>query len=233
MLVEPGGELRQVVEYDVGAGLDQLLAGAATGQHGDADRAGCQRAFDVVHVVAHVDGCAFLAQDVGLPGAPHPAFEVVDVQAQVVDVELGVRRELAGDQDDPASVSTYGGQRVMRAGEHLDRRDRVVGIERPEPVPGRGDLGLRKVLDQQVIERRPELGRHLRQGEVDTQLGAQRAQGRSESGHGVDERHVEVETDDGSCWGHASNVEGGVRLTLNSHPAAIMDTRAGQLWRVE
>ena len=51
-----------------------------------------------------------------LPDAPDPALDEVDVEAEVVDVQLGVGRELAGDQHDPAAVAAYGGQRLVRAG---------------------------------------------------------------------------------------------------------------------
>ena len=57
VLVEPGRELGEVVEHDVGARREELLAGAAAGQHGDADRARRERTLDVVDVVADVDRC--------------------------------------------------------------------------------------------------------------------------------------------------------------------------------
>ena len=71
---------REVVEHDVGAGREQLLAGAAAGEHRDADGAGSQGAFDVVDVVADVDRGALAAQHVGLADAPDLALEVVDVE---------------------------------------------------------------------------------------------------------------------------------------------------------
>ena len=93
----------------------QLLAGAAAGQHRDAQRAGGQRALDVVDVVADVDRGALAAQHVGLADAPHPALEVVDVEGEVVEVELRVGGVLAGDDHDPAAVPAYGGERLVRA----------------------------------------------------------------------------------------------------------------------
>ena len=115
MVVEPGGEVGEVVEDHVGAGRQQLLAGAAAGQHRDAERAGGERALDVVDVVADVDRGALAAQHVGLADAPHPALEVVDVEAEVVDVELGVGGVLAGDDHDPAAVAAYGRERLVGA----------------------------------------------------------------------------------------------------------------------
>ena len=100
VLVEPGRELVEAVEHDVGAGREQLLAGAAAGEHRDADDAGGQGALDVVDVVADVDRGALAAEHVGLADAPDRALEVVDVEAEVVDVALGVGRELAGHDHD-------------------------------------------------------------------------------------------------------------------------------------
>ena len=189
----------------MGAGGDQLLAGAAAGEHRDADGAGGQRALDVVHVVADVDRGALAAQRVGLADAPHPALEVVDVEGQVVEVELGVGGVLAGDDHDAAGVPAYGGDRLVRAVERGRARDRVVGVERAEPVArGRDRLGGEVGLEQQV-ERRPELGRHLLDRELDAELGAQRRQHVAEAGRGVDQRHVEVEPDDQLICHHGSS----------------------------
>ena len=55
-------------------------------------RAGGQRALDVVDVVADVDRGALAAEHVGLADAPDLALEVVDVEGEVVDVQLGVGR---------------------------------------------------------------------------------------------------------------------------------------------
>ena len=79
------------------------------------------------------------AQRVGLADAPDPALEVVDVEAEVVDVPLGVGGVLAGDQQDPAAVAAYGREGLVGAGERERRRDRVVGVERAEPVTGGAD----------------------------------------------------------------------------------------------
>ena len=62
VLVEPGRELVEAVEHDMGAGREQLLAGAAAGEHGDADDAGSEGTFDVVDVVADVDRSALARQ---------------------------------------------------------------------------------------------------------------------------------------------------------------------------
>ena len=154
----------------------QLLAGAAAGEHRDAERAGGQRALDVVDVVADVDRRALAAQHVGLADAPDPALEVVDVEGQVVEVELGVGGVLAGDHDDAAAVAAYGGDRLVRAVERGRARDRVVGVERAEPVAGGGDRVGREVGLEQQVERRAELGGHLLDRELHPELGAERPQ---------------------------------------------------------
>ena len=126
----------------------------------------------------------------------------VDVQGEVVDVALGVGRVLAGDHHDPAPVAAYGGERLVRAGQDGDVRHGVLGVQRPEPVPRRADLVGGQVRGQDLVERRPEPGRQLLDGEVDAELLLQHPQHRGEPGHGVDEGHVQVEADR-ELTGHA------------------------------
>ena len=197
VLGEPVGERRQVVEDDVGAGVEQLLAGAAAGEHRDAGRAGGQGALDVVDVVADVDRDALAAEHVGLADAPDLALEVVEVEPEVVDVQAGVRGELAGDDHDPAA---RGGVRRRRP----RRRRRAAAPRRwrgrgraprnrstAGPISSAGSQGC-----QHQVERRAEPGRHLLHGELDAELVAQRGEHRAEAGSGVDQGHVEVESDD-------------------------------------
>ena len=139
-VVEPGGELGEVGEHHVGAGLLQLVAGAATGEHGDRGDACRLRTFDVVDVVADVDVRLVPPQDLTLARAPDPPLDDVDVEAEVVDVQLGVGRVLAGHQHDPPVLTAYGGQRLDGAGERRHRPHRQVGIDLAEPVGGRGDV---------------------------------------------------------------------------------------------
>ena len=118
----------------MGAGREQLLAGAAAGQHRDADDARSQGALDVVDVVTDVDRGALPAERVGLADAPHPSLEVVDVEGEVVEVTLGVGRELAGHDQVAAAVAAYGRERLVRAGQRGHREDRVVDVELAEAV---------------------------------------------------------------------------------------------------
>ena len=157
VLVEPRGELRQALEHHVGPGVLELLAGAAAGQHADAQHAGRAGAVDVVHVVADVDARRPRA---GAPRAlPTPQTQPssdVDVEAEVVDVPLGVGGILAGHDHDPAAVPAYGGERLVRAGQDGDDGHGVLGVQRPEPVPGGLDLVGRQVRRQHLLQRRPE-----------------------------------------------------------------------------
>ena len=100
----------------MGAGRLELLPGAPAGQHGDAGDPGRERSLDVVHVVADVDVAPVPPEHVALAGPPHPALDVVDVEPEVVDVQLGVGGVLAGDQHDPPVVASYGSQGVGPAG---------------------------------------------------------------------------------------------------------------------
>ncbi len=202
MLVEPRGKLREALEHHVGPGVLELLAGAAAGQHADAQHAGRAGAIDVVHVVADVDADALAPEHLGLAHAPDPALDQVDVQGEVVDVALGVGRVLAGDHHDPAPVAAYGGERLVRAGQDGDVGHGVLGVQRPEPVPRRADLVGGQVRGQHLVQRRPELGRQLLDRELDAELRPQHPQHRGEPGHGVDEGHVQVEADR-ELTGHA------------------------------
>ena len=73
-------------------------------------------------VVAHEHVRSVPAEDLTLAGAPHAALDDVDVEAEVVDVQLGVGGVLPGDQHDPALVSPYGGKR-LRDPRERGRRD--------------------------------------------------------------------------------------------------------------
>ena len=133
------GNVDEVVEHGVRAGVEQLLAGAAAGEHRDAGGAGGQGALDVVDVVADVDRHALAAEHVGLADPPHLALEVVEVEPEVVDVQAGVGGELPGDDDDPAAVPAYvgdglGGARAAAARRRSRGRGRAPGTGRP---PGR------------------------------------------------------------------------------------------------
>ena len=143
---------------------------------------GGQRALDVVDVVADVDRGALAAQHVGLADAPDPALEVVDVEPEVVEVELGVGGVLAGDDHDPAAVPAYGGERLGGARRTRRGRDRVVGVERPEPVDRRADRVGGEVRREHQVERRAEPGRHLLDGELHAELGAERPARRAKPG---------------------------------------------------
>ena len=193
--LEPGGELRQVPEHDVRPGRAELVLGAPAGQHGDAGDPGRQRSLDVVHVVAHVDARALRPEHVALAGAPDLAREVVHVEREVVDVELGVARVLAGHEQHPPVRPSYGSDRVVRAGERRRRQHRVVGVDLPEPVGGRRDLVLRHVVAQQVAQRGSEPGGHGLGRERDPELRPEHLQRRREPADRVDQRHVEVEPD--------------------------------------
>ena len=197
--VEPGRERPQVLEHDVRARVVQLLLRAAAGEDRDAHRVGRERTLDVVDVVADIDARALAVQHVGLADAPDLALEVVDVEPDVVDVEPRVRRELAGHDHHPAAVPPHGRDRLVRAGHRDDALDRVVGVERPETVDGGLDRLLGQVRPEEQVQRWAEVGGHLVDRELDTELAAQRVEHLAEAGHGVDEGHVEVEADD--QWG--------------------------------
>ena len=170
MLVEPRGELRQALEHHVGPGLLELLAGAAAGQHADAQHAGGAGAVDVVHVVADVDADALAPEHLGLAHTPDPALEHVDVEAEVVDVALCVGGELAGHDHDAAAVAAHRGERLVRAGQDGDVGHGVLGVQRPEPVSRRADLVGRQVRGQDLVQRRPELRGQLLDRELDAEL---------------------------------------------------------------
>ena len=148
-------------------------------------------------------------EHLGLPDTPHPALQDVDVEIQVVDVALGVGRELACHQDHPASLRAYRGERRVRARQERDLGHGVLWIERPEPVARRPDRVLVQVRLEQQVQRRPELGSHLLDRELDPQLIPQDTQRRREPRHGVDESHVQVEADR-ELTGHASKRRSGV-----------------------
>ena len=124
-----------------------------------------------------------------------------------------LRGVLPGHDDHPAALSAYRLEGVVRPGQHRYAGHRVVGVERPEPVAGRAHPVGREVRPEQLLERRPELGGHLLDRELDLELGAQHPQRRREAGHGVDQGHVQVEADRerrprGNA-GHAPSVGGG------------------------
>ena len=206
MLVEPRRERGQVVEHHVGAGRLELLTGAAAGQHGHAGHPRGEGSLDVVDVVADVDVGGLGAEHLGLARSPDPALHVVDVEAEVLDVELRVGRVLPGDEQDPALVAAYGGQGLVRPGEGGHGVHGVVGVERAEAVTGRGDGILGEVVAQQVLERRAEAGGHLLGRERDAELVAEHGQRGREPRLGVDQRHVEIEADDELV--HACSVGG-------------------------
>ncbi len=193
--VEPGGELGEAGEDDVGAGGLELLAGAPTGQHRDAGDAGGPCTLDVVDVVADVDVGVVPRQHLALARSPDAALDHVHVEPEVVDVQLGVGGVLAGDQDDAAAVPAYGGQGLGHAGQGRGRLDRQAGVDLAEPVGGRVDPLGREVGLEQHLERRAQLAGHLRGRELDAELGPERVQGDGEADGGVDQRHVEVEPD--------------------------------------
>ncbi len=193
MVVEPRGEVLERVEDDVGARVDQLVAGAAAGEHRDAHDAGGQRPLDVVHVVADVDRGALVPQHVGLADPPHLAGHQVDVEREVVDVAPGVGGELAGHQQRAAAVAAYGGERLVRAGERGDGEDGVVGVQLAEAGDGRRDGLGRQVRGQHVVERGAQARGQVPDGQVDPELVGEHGQGGGEARHGVDEGHVEVE----------------------------------------
>ncbi|GAA2101958.1 hypothetical protein GCM10009726_12650 [Nocardioides furvisabuli] len=127
----------------------------------------------------------------------------------MVEVELGVGRVLAGDHEHPSAVGAHRLECLVRTGQRGDRGDRVVGVERPEPVPGRCDLLGQEVGREQVVERRAQPGRHLLQREVHAQLVTQHLQDLPEPGRGVDQGEVEVESDDErGASGHAGERTG-------------------------
>ena len=74
--------------------------------------------------------------------------------------------------------------------------DRVVGVQRAEAVTGGVDGVRGQVVAEQVVERRAEVRGHVGGREVDAELAAERREGGAEAGHGVDQRHVEIEADD-------------------------------------
>ena len=102
--VEPGGQLGQVAQHDVGAGVVQLLLGAAPGQHRDAERARGARGPDALDVAADVDG-----------GAPDLTDDCVRAQVEGVEVPQRGGSVLPGDDDAAAPVPPYGVQRGTRA----------------------------------------------------------------------------------------------------------------------
>ena len=68
--------------------------------------------------------------------------------------------------------------------------------------PAGSELLGRQVRRQHLLQRRPELRGHLLDRELDPELRPQRPEHRGEPGHGVDERHVQVEADR-ELTGHA------------------------------
>ena len=225
MLVEPCGEPAEVGQHDVGPGLLQLLPGAATGEHRDARDAGGPRPLDVVDVVADVDAGVVPAQHLSLAAPPHPPLDDVDVEIEVVDVQLGVRRVLARDQHDPPLVASYGGQGLGHAREGGGRRHGDVGVDLAEPVGRRRDLVDRQVRLEQQVEGRPELRGHLGRRELHPELGAERVQRGRETHHRVDQRHVEIEPDH-QLVTHGASVRGRlVELVEATHGVAAASRR--------
>ena len=104
-----------------------------------------------------------------------------------------------------AAVAAYGGQRLVRAGQHGRRRDGVLGVQRAEPVASGADLVGRQVRGQHLVQRRPEPGSAPRPGTRRRAPFPSAAQHRGEPGHGVDERHVEVEADRELHWTRAED----------------------------
>ena len=146
-------------------------------------------------VVAHVDIGTVPGQDGTLPGAPDAALDDVHVEAEMVDVQLGVGRVLPGDQHDPPLVSSYGSKGLGHPRERRCGADRVLGIDLAEPVGRRLDLPGRQMRPEQDVQGRAELRGHVRGRELHPELGAQRVQRCGETHDGVDQRHVEVEPD--------------------------------------
>jgi hypothetical protein len=196
VVVEPPGELGQVLQHDVGARVPQLLLGAPSGEHRDAERVGGAGALDVVDVVAHVDGGAVLRERRALAGAPHLTDQLVDIEAERLEVQHRVGAVLPGHHDGAPTMPPYRLERLGDAGERLGGSDRVLRVVRAEPVDESGQLVGRVVRGEQVVERRAEPGAELVHVELDTGLLGQHRHRRGEPGTGVDERHVEVETHD-------------------------------------
>src|SRR5690606_206245 len=126
---------------------------------------------------------------------PAPACDRVGPEADVVQVEVGVRSVLPRDHYDAATAPPDVRRCVTDAGKRWrtrDRRDRVEVAE--QRGSGRHLLGWEPPREL-LLERRPEPG-HRRVGiDVHTRLGTERAVRGRDAGTAVDEGEIEVETD--------------------------------------
>ncbi len=124
-------------------------------------------------------------------------------RAEVVEVPLRVGRVLAGDHHDPAAVAAYGGERLVRAGQHRDVGHGMVGVERPEPVTCRADLvGAAGAAPAIWSSGGPSFEVSSSTGNSTPSSAPSTRSTAREPGHGVDERHVQVEADR-ELTGHA------------------------------
>ena len=194
--VQPGRELGEVAEHDVGPGRLQLGGADRPGRYADGDRTRGAGTLDVADVVADVHGGAVLEQGVALLRAPRPADQLVDLEAEVVEVQPRVGLVLAGHDDHRAAVPAYRINGFARAGQRRHRRDGQRRVERAEPVTGSRGLVLGEPERELLGQRRPEPGHRCRRVDRYAGLGGQRVPHRGDTGPGVDQRHVEVEPDD-------------------------------------
>ena len=127
--------------------------------------------------------------------APDAAAQVVEVDPEVIEVELGVGPVLAGHHHDAAAVASYGGDGLGRARQQRHRLDRQRGVEGPEAIHRGGDLLTRQIVGEQVVQRRAERGGELGDRELDAELVAEDREHGADARTGVDQRHVKVEPD--------------------------------------
>jgi hypothetical protein len=157
-------------------------------------------------VVAGVDGRAVLAEHLALLLRPHVADHLVHVQPEVLDVQLRVVGVLRGDDQHLAAVPAYGGDRLGRTRHQRRRADRGPGVQ---AAVERDDLGYllgRKPESRFVLQRWTEPAHRERAVDGDARASGHRVPHRGDAGAGVDQGHVQVETDDERIRGHPSTL---------------------------
>ncbi len=193
---QPAAERGQVGQHDVGSGRAQLVRRTRASGYRDGQGTGRVRTDDVPDMVTHVDRDTVGTHGLGFRFGEPPALDRVRLDTDVGEARLRERSALSGDDNHPAAMVTHLGNHIDRARHRQRHRQRVDGVQLA--VAGRHvrhPLG-REPAGDLLLQRRPEAGGgHLA---VDRHPGfsGQRDVGGGDAAPGVQQRHVQVESDD-------------------------------------